>query len=73
MCCQRPRHRARPVVEESGVVILLPGPPHELKAMFERQCLPRCAAWAGPFHPHPAAARHRNAGIRSRSAHLSGL
>jgi nicotinamide-nucleotide amidase len=29
-------------VEESGsVVILLPGPPHELKAMFERQCLPR--------------------------------
>jgi nicotinamide-nucleotide amidase len=29
-------------VEESrGVVILLPGPPHELKAMFERQCLQR--------------------------------
>jgi nicotinamide-nucleotide amidase len=29
-------------VEESGaVVILLPGPPHELKAMFEKQCLPR--------------------------------
>ena len=28
-------------VEEAGVVILLPGPPHELKAMFERQCLPR--------------------------------
>jgi len=28
-------------IEESGVVILLPGPPHELKAMFERQCLPR--------------------------------
>jgi len=29
-------------VEESGaVVILLPGPPHEIKAMFERQCLPR--------------------------------
>lgn len=29
-------------VDESGaVVILLPGPPHELKAMFERQCLPR--------------------------------
>jgi nicotinamide-nucleotide amidase len=28
--------------EESGtVVMLLPGPPHELKAMFERQCLPR--------------------------------
>ena len=31
-------------VEESGaVVMLLPGPPHELKAMFERQCLPRLA------------------------------
>jgi nicotinamide-nucleotide amidase len=29
-------------IEESGaVVMLLPGPPHELKAMFERQCLPR--------------------------------
>ena len=29
-------------VEESGaVVMLLPGPPHELKAMFERQCAPR--------------------------------
>jgi len=29
-------------VEDSGrVAILLPGPPHELKAMFERQCLPR--------------------------------
>src|SRR6266481_8622077 len=29
-------------VEESGaVLILLPGPPHELKAMFERQCLTR--------------------------------
>jgi len=31
-------------VEESGsVVMLLPGPPHELKAMFQRQCLPRLA------------------------------
>ncbi|MBS1858477.1 MAG: competence/damage-inducible protein A [Acidobacteria bacterium] len=31
-------------VEESGsVAMLLPGPPHELKAMFERQCLPRIA------------------------------
>jgi nicotinamide-nucleotide amidase len=27
--------------ESGGVVLLLPGPPHELKAMFERQCLPR--------------------------------
>lgn len=31
-------------VEESGAVLmLLPGPPHELKAMFERHCLPRLA------------------------------
>ena len=29
------------VEESGGVVVLLPGPPHELKAMFERQCLPR--------------------------------
>jgi nicotinamide-nucleotide amidase len=29
-------------IDESGsVAMLLPGPPHELKAMFERQCLPR--------------------------------
>jgi len=29
-------------VEESGAVaMLLPGPPHELKSMFERHCLPR--------------------------------
>jgi nicotinamide-nucleotide amidase len=31
-------------IEESGArVLLLPGPPHELKAMFERQCAPRLA------------------------------
>jgi len=29
------------VEESGGVVMLLPGPPHELQAMFERQCLPR--------------------------------
>ncbi len=29
-------------IEESGsIAMLLPGPPYELKAMFERQCLPR--------------------------------
>jgi nicotinamide-nucleotide amidase len=29
-------------LEESGaVLVLLPGPPHELTAMFERQCVPR--------------------------------
>src|SRR5262249_173787 len=31
-------------VEDSGrVVVLLPGPPHELKAMYERQVQPRLA------------------------------
>ena len=31
-------------IEESGCcAMLLPGPPHELKAMFTRQCLPRLA------------------------------
>jgi nicotinamide-nucleotide amidase len=29
-------------IDDSGVsIMLLPGPPHELKAMFTRQCLPR--------------------------------
>jgi nicotinamide-nucleotide amidase len=27
--------------EGGGVLIMLPGPPHELKSMFTRQCLPR--------------------------------
>jgi len=31
------------VDESGGIAILLPGPPHELKSMFERQCLPRLA------------------------------
>ncbi len=36
-------------LDESGaVVMLLPGPPHELKAMFERQCLPRLARLVPP-------------------------
>ena len=29
------------VVSNGAVAILLPGPPHEMKAMFEQQCLPR--------------------------------
>ena len=37
-------------IEESGAVImLLPGPPHELKAMFERQCLPRLKRFVPPL------------------------
>ena len=33
----------------AGVVVLLPGPPHELKAMFEQQCLPRLARMVPPL------------------------
>ncbi len=29
------------ISDEAGLLILLPGPPNELKAMFEQQCLPR--------------------------------
>ncbi len=29
------------IASKGAVAILLPGPPHELKAMFEQQCLPR--------------------------------
>lgn len=37
-------------VEESGsVIMLLPGPPHELQAMFERQCLPRLTRFVPPL------------------------
>ncbi|HUP05012.1 MAG TPA: competence/damage-inducible protein A [Bryobacteraceae bacterium] len=37
-------------IEDSGaVVMLLPGPPHELQAMFERSCLPRLARIAPPL------------------------
>jgi nicotinamide-nucleotide amidase len=31
-----------------AVIILLPGPPHEMKAMFERQCLPRLCRLVPP-------------------------
>ncbi len=38
-------------IEEGGaVVMLLPGPPHELKSMFTRQCLPRLQRIAPPLH-----------------------
>jgi nicotinamide-nucleotide amidase len=37
-------------IEDSGaVVMLLPGPPHELQAMFERRCLPRLKRMAPPM------------------------
>lgn len=36
-------------IEDSGwYVMLLPGPPHEMKAMFTRQCLPRLARIVPP-------------------------
>ena len=34
------------VAANGAVAMLLPGPPHELEAMFERQCLPRLARLA---------------------------
>ncbi len=34
------------VTANGAVAVLLPGPPHELKAMFEQQCLPRLTAIA---------------------------
>jgi nicotinamide-nucleotide amidase len=38
-------------IEEGGaVVMLLPGPPHELKSMFSRQCLPRLQRIAPPLY-----------------------
>jgi nicotinamide-nucleotide amidase len=38
------------IEEDGAVVMLLPGPPHELKAMFTRQCLPRLERIAPPLH-----------------------
>jgi nicotinamide-nucleotide amidase len=35
--------------DEAGILILLPGPPRELKPMFEDQCLPRLAQVASLF------------------------
>jgi nicotinamide-nucleotide amidase len=37
-------------IEEHGsVIMILPGPPHELKSMFTRQCLPRLARITPPL------------------------
>ena len=36
--------------DDSGVLILLPGPPGELKPMFERECLPRLRDVVPPRH-----------------------
>ncbi len=34
--------------DERGIVLLLPGPPHEMKGMFEQHCLPRLRQVAPP-------------------------
>jgi len=36
--------------DEAGVVVLLPGPPNELKSMFEQQCLERLRRIVPPRH-----------------------
>jgi len=38
------------LADETGILILLPGPPHELKAMFEQECLPRLERVAPQRH-----------------------
>ena len=62
-------------IEESGAcVMLLPGPPHELKAMFERQCLPRLARMVPKQAIRTLFLRVAGmARVRSRSAHRAGL
>ena len=35
--------------DDTGILVLLPGPPRELKPMFEGQCLPRLAQIATPY------------------------
>jgi len=35
--------------DDTGILVLLPGPPRELKPMFEGQCLPRLAQIASPY------------------------
>lgn len=36
--------------DQAGLLLLLPGPPNELKAMFEKQCLPRLREVVPPQH-----------------------
>jgi nicotinamide-nucleotide amidase len=40
------------IEDADRIAVLLPGPPHELKHMFERQCLPRLARIAPPLAIH---------------------
>jgi nicotinamide-nucleotide amidase len=49
------------IEQDSTVLMLLPGPPNELKAMFEKQCLPRLEK----FLPHQV--------IRTFTLHVVGM
>ncbi len=62
------------ITHNGAMLMLLPGPPNEMKAMFENQCLPRLANALPPqvirtLH----AARGGDAGIGSRSVDLADL
>ncbi len=37
------------IVDDDSVVMILPGPPYELKSMFTRECLPRLRAMVPPM------------------------
>jgi nicotinamide-nucleotide amidase len=43
--------------DDTGILVLLPGPPRELKPMFEGQCLPRLAQIASPYQYHTLSLR----------------
>ncbi len=43
--------------DEAGILVLLPGPPRELKPMFSEQCLPRLRDFAPPGELHTWQAR----------------
>ena len=42
---------------DGKVIVMLPGPPSELKSMFTRECLPRLAAFAPPTAIHTVVLR----------------
>jgi nicotinamide-nucleotide amidase len=62
---------------QERLLMLLPGPPYELKAMFEAECIPRLRARIpAPAHRHAHAQDGDDAGIasgRAGRAHLQNL
>ncbi len=62
-------------IAHNGVVLmLLPGPPNELKAMFEKQCLPRLEKFlAAAGDPHAVFPYSRHDRIGTRSVDFAGL